>query len=245
MNHKKYRNSLRNHFSVHWTFLLVLLWFVVINLLSDFSTGGWIWSGIMMLSLLVSIFLHDIAQAITGILCNIRVRRVILLPIGAFQSISKKPKRKSYEIIMLSSGIVTNLAIAAILAFFLQPYSAYSDEPQNMGAGYGGNFLYQLQFMNLCLGCLNLIPVFPMDAGRILDSFLDDRVSSEQAVKIVNRVSFIVATMMLATGILLMKYPPMLLSLFIFFTIPLGKYYHPLKSRIKIVRRINLPGKNV
>ena len=229
MAHAKYLYSWRNRFSIHWSFILVAIWFVVVNMLSDFNAGGWIWSGIMMISLLFSIFIHDIAQATMIILFDIKVSRIVFLPIGAIPSISKKPARKIYELIMLASGPVTNLAIAGILILFLHPYKAYLDEPQNIGVGYEGNFIFQLQFINLCLGCLNLLPVFPMDAGRMLDTFLDGRVSTARAVKIVNRVSLFVACILFIAGIIWMQYALLLVALFVIFTIPLGKHYHPLK----------------
>jgi Zn-dependent protease len=226
-----YVSAFRNRFSIHWSFILVIIWFVVINLVADFRVGGWIWSGIMVVSLLASIFIHDIVQAITGMLFKIDVNGVVLLPIGALPSISKKPAKKIYEIIMLASGPLSNLAIAGFLAFFLQPYKAYWDEPQNIGVGYAGNFLFQLQFINLCLGTLNLLPVFPMDAGRMLDTFLEYRFSPARAVQIVNRVSIFVAVIIIAAGVIWMRYPLFLVALFVLFTIPLGKYYHPLKKK--------------
>jgi Zn-dependent protease len=231
MKQFNYAYSWRNRFSIHWSFILVMIWFVIVNLLSDFKAGGWIWSGIMIVSLLVSIFIHDIAQAITGILFNIKVSRIIFLPIGAIPTISKKPTRKIYEQIMLASGPIANLAIAGFLMVFLHPYKAYWDEPQNIGVGYAGNFIFQLQFINLCLGCLNLLPVFPMDAGRMLDTFLDGRVSTTRAIKIVNRVSVVVACLLFLAGIIWMQYALLLVALFVIFTIPLGRHYHPLKQR--------------
>jgi hypothetical protein len=111
MKQAKYLYSWRNRFTIHWSFILVMIWFVAVNVISDFRAGGWIWSGIMMVSLLASIFIHDVAQAITGILFKMRVSRVIFLPIGALPSISKKPAKKIYELIMLASGPLANLPI--------------------------------------------------------------------------------------------------------------------------------------
>lgn len=231
MKKTRHDNTWRNRFSIHWSFLFVVIWFIAINIISDFQASGWIWSGIMLFTLFVSIFIHDMAQAITGFLFNMGVSRVILLPIGALPSISRKPSRKIYEIFMLASGPLANLIIAGILALYLQPYNAYWDEPRNVGSGYPGNFLFQLQFINLCLGLINLIPVFPMDAGRMLDAFLEYRVSRPKAVRTVNRISMGVAALLMAVGVIRMKVPLLLLGLFVIFTIPLGKCYHPLKRR--------------
>jgi len=220
------------HISVHWTFILVIVWFVIVNLLSGTNSSGWIWSLIMIISLLTSIFIHDMAQAFVAAFFNIEIDRLILLPVGGLPSISLKPKRKIHELLMLAAGPAANLMIASFLMIFLRPYLAYWNEPENIGVAYAGNFLFQFQFINLSLGLLNLLPVFPMDGGRILDAFLEKRYSSEKAVRIVNIISIIAAFNFLMAGVITLRYPLFMIGLFIIFTIPLGKYYHPLKKRV-------------
>jgi len=186
----------------------------------------------MIISLLTSIFIHDMAQAFVAAFFNIEIDRLILLPVGGLPSISLKPKRKIHELLMLAAGPAANLMIASFLMIFLRPYLAYWNEPENIGVAYAGNFLFQFQFINLSLGLLNLLPVFPMDGGRILDAFLEKRYSSEKAVRIVNIISIIAAFNFLMAGVITLRYPLFMIGLFIIFTIPLGKYYHPLKKRV-------------
>jgi Zn-dependent protease len=225
-------NNRRTRFSVHWTFLLVVIWLVIVNVLSAGSENGWVWSFIMVLSLILSLLVHDISQALVAALFNIKINRLTFLPIGALPGISGKPEKLWQEILMLITGPTANLLIAAILLVYLKPYSAYWDEPQNIGVGYGGNFLFQLQFINLSIGLLNLLPVFPMDGGRILDAVLEKKFGEEHAVKIVNTVSMLAAAAFVLAGLVNMNYAVLLTGLFIFFTVPLGKYYHPLKKKI-------------
>ncbi|HET6999666.1 MAG TPA: site-2 protease family protein [Puia sp.] len=234
-------NSHRTQFSVHWTFLLVVIWLIIVNVFSSASENGWVWSLIMVLSMILSLFIHDISQALMAALFRIRIKKLTFLPIGALPAISKKPKKVWQEILMLMAGPAANLLIAAILLVYLKPYSAYWDEPQNIGVGYGGNFLFQLQFINLSIGLLNLLPAFPMDGGRILDAILEKIYDEENAVKIVNTLSMLIAAGFAISGVIYMNYAILLIGLFIFFTVPLGKYYHPLKK--KIVKRMPLDTK--
>jgi len=231
-------NSHRTRFSVHWTFLLVVIWLVIVNVLSAASENGWIWSLIMVISMILSLFIHDIAQALVAAFYRIRINRLTFLPIGALPAISRKPEKVWQELLMLIAGPTANLLIAALLLVYLKPYAAYWDEPQNIGVGYGGNFLFQLQFINLSIGLLNLLPVFPMDGGRILDALLEKKYGEENAVKIVNTFSMLTAAAFVICGVVYMKYAILLIGLFIFFTVPLGKYYHPLKK--KVVKRMPL-----
>jgi Zn-dependent protease len=220
------------HVSIHWTFVLVLLWFAIANLLTGFTSTGWIWSLIMLISLMISILVHDLAQAVVGTMYGIKINRLIIMPIGGLPSISIRPKKKYYELLMLAAGPAANLVIAAFLAYFLRPYKAYWDEPENIGAAYSGNFIFQLQFINLSLGLLNLLPSFPMDGGRALDTSLEKKYSAVKAKRIVNLISICLAFVFFVCGIIYLRYPLLLIGFFIIFTVGKGKYYHPFKSDV-------------
>jgi Zn-dependent protease len=216
--------------SIHWTFILIIIWFVIANLLTGFNENGWIWSFIMIFSLLASIFAHDLAQALVGTICRIEIDGLIIMPIGSLPSLVKKPQRKIYELLMIGAGPAVNLTIAALLLFFLHPYKAYWNEGDNIGAAYSGNFIFQLQFINLSLGLLNLLPAFPMDGGRALETLLEKKYASPKAVKIVNITSIWIALGFFAAAIIYMQYPLILIGIFILLTLRIGKYYHPLKN---------------
>jgi Zn-dependent protease len=215
------------HISVHWTFILVIFWFIIANSLTGFSSNGWIWSVIMILSLLASIFIHDLAQALVGTICGIEINGLIIMPTGGLPSLVNKPEKKIYEILMLAAGPAANLAIAALLMIFLHPYRAYWDEPENIGVAYPGNFIFQLQFINLSLGLLNLLPAFPMDGGRALDTLLEKKYSTARAKRLVSTTSIWIAFGFFAAGIFYMNYPLLMVGFFILITVRMGKYYHP------------------
>jgi len=226
-----FHGSTRNiHLSVHWTFFLVIIWFLIANLLTGLSASGWIWSIIMVLSLLLSIFIHDLAQAVVGSICGIEISALIILPIGGLPSLANKPKKKIYEILMLAAGPAVNLGVAVFLLSYLHPYQAYWNEPENIGVAYPGNFIFQLQFINLSLGLLNLLPVFPMDGGRALDTLLEKKYSTLRAKIIVRVISLLMAFGFVITGIIYLKYTVVMIGLFILCTVRMGKYYHPLNN---------------
>lgn len=219
------------HLTVHWTFVLVIIWLLTANILTGMSRAGWIWSIIMVLSLLASIFIHDLAQAVVGTFFGIEISGLIILPIGGLPSLVKRPKRKIHELLMLAAGPAVNLGIAVLLMSFLHPYRAYWNEPENVGVAYPGNFIFQLQFINLSLGLLNLLPAFPMDCGRALDTLLENKYSVSKAKKITRVISMMIAFGFLFSGMMLLKYIIVLIGLFILFTVHMGTYYHPLNKK--------------
>ena len=220
------------HVSIHWTFVLVILWFALANMLTGFTSSGWIWSLIMLFSLMISILAHDLAQAVVGTMYGMKINSLIIMPIGGLPSISTPPKKKYYELLMLAAGPAANLGIAAFLFYFLHPYKAYWDEPENIGAAYPGNFIFQFQFINLSLGLLNLLPSVHMYGGRALDTFLEKKYSAAMAKRIVNRISICLAVFFFVSGIVYMKYPLLLIGFFILFTVGKGKYYHNFKNDV-------------
>jgi Zn-dependent protease len=232
-NNFKYRGF---HLSVHWTFILVVIWLVIANIITGLSESGWIWSLIMVLSLLVSIFIHDLAQAVVGTVFGIKISGLIILPVGSLPSLANRPKRKIQELLMLAAGPAVNLGIAALLTTFLHPYRAYWNEPENIGVAYPGNFIFQLQFINLSLGLLNLVPAFPMDGGRALDTLLENTYTVPRAKKIARIISLLIAFGFLLAGVIYLKYIIVLIGLFILFTVRMGKYYHPLNKKTTPIR---------
>ena len=228
------------HLSVHWTFILVVIWLITANILTGMSKTGWIWTVIMVISLLVSIFIHDLAQAMVGMIFGIKISGLIILPIGSLPSLAKRPENKAHEILMLASGPAVNLAIAILLMSFLNPYQAYWNEPENIGVAYPGNFIFQIQFINLSLGLLNLVPAFPMDGGRALDTLLENKYSVPKAKKITRVISQLIAFVFLLAGVIYLKYILVLIGLFILFTVRMGKYYHPLNKKPSKTRFKNI-----
>ena len=232
MENKSYNFNYRGiRFSIHWTFILVIIWLLTANILIGMNKTGWMWSIIIVLSLFVSIFIHDLAQALVGTFFGIEISSLIILPIGGLPSLSNKPKRKTHEFLMLAAGPAVNLGIAVFLMSFLHPYAAYWNEPENIGAVYPGNFIFQLQFINLSLGLLNLVPAFPMDGGRALDTLLENRYSIKMAKEITRVVSILVAIGFLLAGVIYVRYICLMIGLFIVFTLRMGKYYHPLNKK--------------
>jgi len=70
-----------------------------------------------------------------------------------------------------------NFVIAALLAIFVRFPAEFSQwDPAGLPFGLGELSRYLL-IANLVMGCFNLLPIFPMDGGRILRALLATRFS--------------------------------------------------------------------
>lgn len=217
-------------FSVHWTFLLLLLWIVAVNFLSGYSPEGMVWSILLFVSVVISILAHEAGHAIVARYFGIRANGVILLPIGGVASIPYLPKKPGHEILISLAGPAVNLLIAIFLLRFINPYGAYWRDSENIGAVNPGNFWFQLQLINLSLAIFNLIPSFPMDGGRILRILLGLNMNILKASRIAGIVSSIVAYGLIATGIIIINLLLVFLGIFILLAARAEEYYLQLKT---------------
>jgi Zn-dependent protease len=160
--------------AVHFSFLLLVAYA---------AWAGWSenptdrWTGltldlVLIILLFTCIVLHELGHSLTARRYGIGVSRILLLPIGGmaeFDSIPRQPRR---ELLISLAGPAVNFSIALLLLIFLPwPKSWGSDSVEFSARGLGDLLLR----LNLIMGSFNLLPVFPMDGGRILRALLATR----------------------------------------------------------------------
>jgi Zn-dependent protease len=106
--------------------------------------------------LIASIFLHELGHAWGCLIQGIPVRRIMLFGGGGFCERSANATPYEEELIV-AMGPIVNLAIWAV-ASLLAPMMA---DPTMAWA------LYWLSQMNLFLALFNLLPVMPLDGGKL------------------------------------------------------------------------------
>lgn len=120
------------------------------------------------------IIIHEMAHLVTGIVLGVKPKRIDVYALGlslefySFGHITYKNLRK---ILIYIAGPLINFAIAIVLIILND--KTYLD----------------IIYINLILGFFNLLPIYPMDGGRILKQLLTI-VEGEKASKIItNKVS--------------------------------------------------------
>ncbi len=219
--------------SFHWTFLLVLMWIVLVNFLEVFQIEGLLWSILLLLSLFASILAHEFGHALVAKYFGIKASGIILLPIGEVANIPGLTKKPGKEILITLAGPAVNLIIAALLLIFIRPYSAYWGGPENFGAVNGGNFLFQLQVINFSLGIFNLIPAFPMDGGRMLRILLGLNMDISKARRFAGIIGKTIAIGLIIWGIILINLLLILIGICTLFASSSKKYYLQLRKIAK------------
>lgn len=154
--------------AVHASFLLLLAYWGYEGWRADGVTGM-VWSVGLVVLFFVCVILHELGHSLTARRYGIRVPRILLLPIGGMAEMESIPRKPSQELWITVAGPAVNFALVAILLplswnalFGAEEVSVYS-VPGLLG---------QLCYANAVMGVFNLVPVFPMDGGRIFRALL-------------------------------------------------------------------------
>jgi len=155
---------------------------------------------------ILSIFLHELGHAWACVIQGIPVRRIMIYGGGGFCEQSQSASAYQTEFIV-AMGPIVNLAIwavASLVSDFIEP-------------GYLWWALNALAQINLFLALLNLLPVQPLDGGKLFQLALMRALPGLLATQIAGGVGLIMALLWIpgmlyvfATyGLLLFFFPPL------------------------------------
>jgi len=216
----------RIQLSVHSTFFLLLAYV---------AWEGWrdapadhlsqpIYGSLMNVAALVVFFtcvvLHELGHALTAQRFGVGVPRILLLPIGGMAEFDSIPRKPSSELLIALAGPAVNFAIVGVLLIFVSFPGAQIVQLVRSFFVEGGDNLnvgQELIAMNLIMGCFNLVPVFPMDGGRVLRALLATRLSYLRATFYAATLAKVLASIAVIVAIYHGKVQLAVLFAFIFF----------------------------
>lgn len=176
---------------IHFTFPLILLVFGI----EAWVTVGWpaaLRAVVLIMAVFVCVVLHEFGHSLQVRRFGIRVRDVVLLPIGGMARAERIPEKPWQEIVVAVSGPLVNFVLAGALFGIIsirgRPMDLETDLPTN------------LLVINLVLGTFNLIPAYPMDGGRILRGLLALRLPYLRATRYAKNVGQLIALGFVVVG---------------------------------------------
>lgn len=153
---------------LHLTFLI--LWALIVGV--GWSQAGWLgafWFSLLLFLIFTCIVLHELGHSFTAQAYGIDVPRILLLPIGGMAQFERIPRDPWKEIIISVAGPAVNIVIALVLLpilWWLDP-GPRSYLPLNLPG-----LLQALFVVNIVMAIFNLLPIFPMDGGRVFRAIL-------------------------------------------------------------------------
>lgn len=166
------------------------------------------------LFLFVFVVFHELAHSVVARRFKIKVRKIVLYPIGGVSEIEEIPDNPSIEWRMAVAGPLTSFVIGGIL--FGLSIIAPIKISQSQTGSITGNLILDLAVMNVALGAFNLIPAFPMDGGRVFRAFLAERMKYSDATKNAAFIGRIFGIVMAMAGILFLNFILIIIGIFIY-----------------------------
>jgi Zn-dependent protease/CBS domain-containing protein len=184
---------------IHWTFLLLLIWFGGQSLMADGSISAALVVIGMIVACFACIVLHELGHALAARRFGVSTKDITLLPIGGVARLERIPEEPGQELIIALAGPAVNVAIAAVTVVLLVILGSW--QSWHTPFGPRGSFLMSLLFFNVFVVLFNMLPAFPMDGGRVLRALLATRMSHVRATRIAANVGQFMAMAFAFVGI--------------------------------------------
>jgi Zn-dependent protease len=155
-----------------------------------------------------SILLHELGHALMARRYGIGTADITLYLFGGIARLERMPRSAGPELLIALAGPAVNFAIALALTAFMTASNLLGLPPSE---------LVEVIFkINVGLGLFNLLPVFPMDGGRVLRALLSGplgRLRATEVAAFLGRTLAVVgAIWFLANGM----YQPLILAIFVY-----------------------------
>lgn len=174
---------------LHWSWAVVAL----IELRNrNLVYESQIWNVAEYLSLFVIVLLHEFGHAFACRSVGGSADTIMLWPLGGIAFV-RPPFRAGANLWSIAAGPLVNVALAVPTigaVFALRWYVPQASEDLH-------EFAFAVAFVNVALLIFNLLPIYPLDGGQILQSFLWFFMAYESALRIAATVGMIASAVAL------------------------------------------------
>jgi Zn-dependent protease len=150
---------------LHWS------WFLIAILLFQYhglKYGSYVWYALEYLALFSIVLLHEFGHALACRQVGGQANQIVLWPLGGVAYVSP-PQRPGAVLWSIAAGPLVNVVLFPVLSL-LWLLGESAGLAQTMPSVY--LFLTNIWSINVGLLIFNLLPIYPLDGGQILQSLL-------------------------------------------------------------------------
>ncbi|MFW6347571.1 MAG: site-2 protease family protein [Cyclonatronaceae bacterium] len=130
----------------------------------DSAAEYWLMGGLTAVFISVSIIVHELGHSFTARALHIPIERIHLYLFGGMAELQHRPHQARQEFWIALAGPLASFVLAGFSWVMYELLLTPVHQPY-----YFFRFLALINFM---IGLFNLLPIFPLDGGRLLRSFL-------------------------------------------------------------------------
>ena len=166
--------------------LQIFLFIIIFAITHQIEIYGWI---------MLFAFVHELGHMIAGILLKLKPKSLSFMPFGisiTFETYEYKKLIEIKKIIIAIAGPLINLIICVVTSIL-----HINEEIKQL-----------IIYSNSLIALFNLIPLYPLDGGRILKGLIKLKTEEIKTEKIINKISnilIIILTAISSIGILYLR----------------------------------------
>src|SRR5437870_1066311 len=192
------------HVGLNWSLLVIgalIAWSLATGILPAAAPGYtssayWTAGVVSAFVYLASLLAHELAHSVVAMRRGVRVEGITLWLFGGVSRFSSESSSPGAQALITFVGPLTSLVLGVV--FFVVSVAVGG----GAHPGLVPATLSWLGFINILLGVFNLLPAFPLDGGRILQSLLWLRTRDRlRATRIAARVGMAFAFVFIAYGL--------------------------------------------
>ena len=159
--------------------------------------------------LMLFAFIHELGHLIAGVSLGLKVNNIKIAPYGfsiEFKEPNKTSNMSSKKLIIALAGPLTNLLIIGIIYIFSYLKKIYSWNLEN------------LIYANILIFIFNMLPIYPLDGGRIIKQIIEICMGKKEANIYTQKISYITIILLtMVTSILILMYKNIALLIIIIY----------------------------
>jgi Zn-dependent protease/Tfp pilus assembly protein PilF len=188
---------------LHWSLLLLIPY-----VYWAFRPIGWLEGARTLLFIgliFLCVLLHELGHLVMVRGYGLHVSEVVLLILGGVTVYEREAEEPMAQLMIAVAGPLVNLLIAALLLIALAGLGLFSILVPDYTVGFPVilplRTILFLILTNLILAVSNLIPIYPMDGGRIFKAYLQMIFGQARSIRVTFWISILLAGLLMIWGL--------------------------------------------